>query len=187
MTKRLLAMTKRLPVIGGGIAAVILAAALFLFVGLPGGGGESPAEPGAEGEVADEEAAAAEDGFVPIRVDGKLGPHVTLDDRVFTLMSPIDAPRYVKLRVVLEFETDDAAWFELAGEALEEEIEAFRAELPVALIEDAITTTVSSKSAADISSPAGKDALREEIRAAVAALLPDEHVRRVLFTNFITQ
>lgn len=180
-------MKKRLPLIGGGIGAVIVAAALFLFVGLPGGSDGSPVEPGAEGEAADEEAIAEEDAFVPVHVDGKLGPYVTLDDRVFTLISPVEAPRYLKLRVVLEFETDDEAWFELAGEALEEEIEAFRSALPVALIEDAITTTVSGKSIADISSPAGKDTLREEIRVAVAALLPDEHVRRVLFTNFITQ
>ncbi len=176
-------MNKRMLMIGGAVGALVVVAALFFFV-MPGG---SSADADAEGVEAAEEEAAAEDEFVPVHVEGRIGPYLTLDDRVFTLVSSVDAPRYVKLRVVLEFETDDEAWFELAGEALEEELEAFREEMPIFLIEDAITSTVSVKTVEDISSAEGKDALREEIREAIAALLPEAHIYRVLFTNFITQ
>ena len=106
---------------------------------------------------------------------------------MFTLLSSADQPRYLKLQIVLEFETEDAGWFELSGHDLELRLEEFAEEIPVPLIEDVVTTTVSAKSAEDLSSPAGKDALRAEIREAVRALLPEPHVRRVLFTNFITQ
>lgn len=176
-------MNKRMLMIAGPVGVIVIAAVLFFVVGLPGGG----ADAAVEGEEAVEAEAPPEDEFVPFHVEGKLGPHLQLTDRVFTLISSIETPRYVKLRVVLEFETDDESWFELSGEALEEELAAFSEEMPVLLIEDAITSAVSAKTVADISTPAGKEALREDIRAAIAALLPNEHIYRVLFTNFITQ
>ncbi|MEX2446397.1 MAG: flagellar basal body-associated FliL family protein [Dehalococcoidia bacterium] len=55
------------------------------------------------------------------------------------------------------------------------------------LIEDAVTTVVSGHTAAEISTPGGKEALKAEIRAAVAELITEPRVTRVLFTNFITQ
>lgn len=169
----------KLVLVGGGLGAVVvLAAVYFLFLG------SSSAPPDAEAAA---EAEAEAEAIVPVRVAGKLGPHVTLQDRVFTLVSPPEAARYAKLEIVIEFETDDPTWFEISGEALVKRLEAFEEELPIVLIEDAITTTVSAKSADDIASIAGKEVLREEIRQAVSALLPEPQVRRVLFTNFITQ
>lgn len=183
-------MLKKLVMIGGGVGALVVVALLFfVFVGMPGGG-EVPedGEAGADGETAHEEAAEGEgEAFIPFRIPGRLGPYLTLEDRVFTLVSPPDAPRYVKLQVVLEFETEDEEWFHLTGEALEEELEEIREELPVYLLEDAVTSVVSSKTIADISSPQGKDELREELHAVVTALLPEQHLGRVMFTNFITQ
>jgi hypothetical protein len=55
------------------------------------------------------------------------------------------------------------------------------------LIEDAVTTIVSAKTAEEISSPQGKEALKEEIRVAVGEILEHHQVTRVLFVNFITQ
>lgn len=178
-------MNKRLLMIGAPVGGLVVAAALFFFVGLPGGSAEPLLDENGEPIVEVEE--PAEDEFVAIHVEGKLGPHLKMADRVFTLLSAVDTPRYLKLQVVLEFETDDESWFELAGEALEEALEAFHEEMPVFLIEDAITSAVSAKTVLDISTPEGKNQLREEIRLAIAALLPEEHIRRVLFTNFITQ
>lgn len=162
--------------IGLGVAAAV-GAGVFFFV-LPSSG--SANEEG-EGEVVAEP--------TPVHVEGKLGPHIVLDNRVFTLMGPSEAPRYAKIQVVVEFETIDPTWFELAGEALEERLHEFSEEIGTGrqLLEDAITTIVSGKSFSDVSTTAGKDALREEIRAAVAALIEEPAVRRVLFTNFITQ
>ncbi len=166
-------LKKLLPLALGGVAIAAAAAAAFLFLG-PGG-----SEAVEEGEAAEEPPT--------VQVAGKLGPHITLGDRVFTLLSPVDSPRYAKLQIVLEFETEDPTWFELSGEALQRRLEEFREEIPVALLEDAITSAVSSKTAEDLATAQGKDGLREEIRVAVDALLPEPHVRRVLFTSFITQ
>lgn len=180
-------MKKKL-MIAGPVLALVLGV-LFFVVGLPGGSAEVLLDE--NGEVIEVEAThedeEAEEEFVAVHVEGKLGPHVLLSDRVFTLISPIETPRYVKLQVVLVFETDDESWFELAGEALEERLEEFHEEMPLLLLEDAVTSTVSAKSVADISTPAGKEQLRAEILAAIKELLPEEHIYRVLFTNFITQ
>ena len=162
---------------GGLVVAAVAAAAMFLFMGLSG----------SDGSTADGEEQAAPEEITPVHVEGKLGPHITLDDRVFALVSSVEAPRYVKLRIVLEFETEDPSWFELSGEALVLRLEEFAEEVPIVLIEDAITTTVSRKSADDLASPEGRETLRQEIRDAVTAMLGEPPVRRVLFTNFVTQ
>lgn len=166
-------LKKLLPLALGGVAIAAAAAAAFLFLG-PGG------SEAVEEEAAEQEAAT-------VHVAGKLGPHITLEDRVFTLLSPVDSPRYAKLQIVLEFETEDPTWFEISGEALEQRLEEFREEIPVVLLEDAITSAVSGKTVEDLATAQGKDGLREEIRTAVNALIPESHVRRVLFTSFITQ
>lgn len=159
--------------IGGLLAGAGLAVGLVMFLGI-GGSSATPAE-GALVEP------------TPVHVEGRLGPHVTLPDRVFTLADPAASPRYAKLEIVLEFETTDPTWFDLTGEALELRIEHLEEELPMALIQDAITTAVSKHTADELMSPEGKDALRDEIHEVVAGLLPEPHIRRVLFTNFITQ
>ncbi len=172
--------SKSIPLPGRGLAIGAVMAVMLAAVLLSGGcGGAEPAAEDGE-QVAVSEPAA-------VHVEGKLGPHVRLDDRVFTLISSVTAPRYAKLEIVLEFETDDPTWFEIAGHELELRLDEFAEEIPIVLIEDAITTAVSSKSADELASPEGKEVLREEIRRAVAELLPEPLVRRVLFTKFITQ
>lgn len=46
----------------------------------------------------------------PVNVAGKLGPHITLSDRVFNLLPQPGSPNYVKLQTVIEFETLDPRW-----------------------------------------------------------------------------
>ena len=166
-------LKKPLPLALGGVAIAAVAAAAFLFLGSGGS------------DAVEDEAAAEEPATV--QVAGKLGPHITLADRVFTLLSPVDSPRYAKLQIVLEFATEDPTWFEISGDVLEHRLEEFREEIPVALLEDAVTGAVSGKTAEDLATPQGKDELRAEIRTAVGALIPEPHVRRVLFTSFVTQ
>ena len=55
------------------------------------------------------------------------------------------------------------------------------------LIEDAITTIVSAKTLAEVSTPEGKEKLRSEIVHAIHELIPHPHVKRVLFIDFVTQ
>lgn len=46
-----------------------------------------------------------------VSVPGKLGPHITLSDRVFNLIQePGQQPVYLKLQAVIEFETQDLRW-----------------------------------------------------------------------------
>ena len=81
--------------IAGVVSGVAVALALFVFV-FNGGSNSGPAQP-----------AAAP---TPVQVNGKLGPHITLADRVFNLQSAPTAPVYLKLQTIVEFETTSAAW-----------------------------------------------------------------------------
>jgi regulator of extracellular matrix RemA (YlzA/DUF370 family) len=83
--------------IGGALAGVVVMALVYTFV--LSGGSSTAAEPTPEPTV--------------IPAGGKLGPRITLQDRVFNLVSPASAPVYVKLQTVIEFETTDARWGEV--------------------------------------------------------------------------
>ena len=187
-------MNKKTLVFAGGglLVALLVAAALYMFV-LGGGGAEEAAALG----VPTPEPTA-------VVVEGKLGPHITLDDRVYTLRSSEDNPRYVKLEIVIEFETFEEEWadvlhgcvFASEGEEVgpckaqeNELLKEFEEEIGTgrALIEDAVTSIVSSKSYADVSTYEGTEELRMEILHAVEELIHEPHVTRVLFLEFLTQ
>ncbi|MEX1022281.1 MAG: flagellar basal body-associated FliL family protein [Dehalococcoidia bacterium] len=203
--------------IGGAVAGVAVAFAAFTFF-LGGGAQEVEAAPT---EV--------------VRVAGKLGPHITLGDRVFNLLPEPGTPAvYLKLQTVIEFETTDPRWEHVlhgcgaddhgarldvgrsealasaapgglaapargpaAGGASGDPCEAELVGLMAAfehrigtgrsLIEDAVTTIVTGHTPSEIATPAGKEALKAEIKAAVQRLFDEQRVSRVLFLNFITQ
>ena len=171
--------------LGGLIAVAALGGAAYFFVLSPSGDAEAEGEPTPGAAV---------------QVDGRLGPRVTLESRVFNLLAqPGEKQTYLKLETVIEFETSEEAWADVmlgcpsnphdCGPAEQALLEEFTHHIGsgVTLIEDAITTIVSSKSLVELSTPEGKEALREEIRAAVEHLIPHPHVHRVLFTDFVTQ
>lgn len=126
----------------------------------------------------------------PVHVEGRLGPHIVLKERVFNLAnSPGGGKHFLKLATTIEFETTDAEWYKLAGEPLVAALEEFdHDEIGSGrlIIEDIITTLVSGRRVEDLATAEGKDLLREEILAAVAEQIPHPHVHRVLFTSFIT-
>jgi len=197
--------------VAGVLVGVGVAFGVFFFVL---GGGDEHAEAVAEPKV--------------VEFGGKLGPHITLEDRVFNLQGS-GAPVYLKVQTIIEFETTEAAWAKFAKTCvavvpLGPRSEAMVSAVPFAgpmdveapeegaalppcaaaeqklleefnhhigtgrqLIEDAITTIISRHTAADVSTPEGKDALKAEIRDAVERLIHEPKVTRVLFTNFITQ
>jgi len=202
--------------IGGVVAGVAVMAILYTFV-LGGGGSTAAAVPTPEPTV--------------IPAGGKLGPRLTLQDRVFNLVSPASAPVYAKIQTVIEFETTDLRWAEVFGNcgghgraielppvravsarpgalpsapapetasgpsvspcvALEAELlHEFEEEIGTGLqlIEDAVTIIISSKRPEAVATTEGKEALKEEIKHEVEALIHHPHVSRVLFLNFITQ
>lgn len=82
--------------VGGAGLAIVIAAGLFFTVF--SGGGEVDLE--AEVEVEPK----------PVQVEGKLGPHIVLEDRVFNLLSTGSAPVFLKLETLIEFETYDERW-----------------------------------------------------------------------------
>ncbi|MEX2376015.1 MAG: flagellar basal body-associated FliL family protein [Dehalococcoidia bacterium] len=201
---------------GGAVAGIAVAFAAFMF--LFGGNEEAEAAQPTE----------------PVNIAGKLGPHITLSDRVFNLLPEPGAPNYVKLQTVIEFETLDPRWDHVlhgcgkdhaAGPASSDLrtsvllvsaapgsarpapaaaggpavdpcdaeqaalLSAFQHEIStgIQVIEDAVTTIVTGRTASEIATPEGKAALREEIKAAVDSLIGEPGVYRVLFLNFITQ
>jgi hypothetical protein len=186
--------TKVLMIAGGGLLAGIgVAAALYMFVLGGGGDGEALAlstEPTPEP--------------TPVVVEGKLGPHIVLEDRVYTLRSPAEDPRYVRLQIVIEFETFAEEWEHVLHgcvfvaeegdvspcKALENELlHEFEEEIGTgkALIEDAITSVVSAKSYEDLATFEGREELRAEILHSVGELIHEPKVTRVLFLEFLTQ
>jgi len=201
---------------GGAVAGIAVAFTAFMF--LFSGGEEAEAATPTE----------------PVNVAGKLGPHITLSDRVFNLLPEPGAPNYVKLQTIIEFATLDPRWehvlhgcgkghtavppssdlrasalmvsavpgsvhpapSDAGGPAVDpcdsEQaalMSAFQHEIGtgIQVIEDAVTTIVTGHTASEIATPEGKAALREEIKAAVDALIGEPEVYRVLFLNFITQ
>lgn len=202
--------------VGGAVAGIAVAFALFTFV--LGGSGE--AAPTVEPTV--------------VSVPGKLGPHITLADRVFNLSTDGGSQIYLKLQTVIEFETKDAAWahvltgcgvsaphgadlrragdlmvssvpgghgaprvVEAAGAAedpcvAEEKhlLAEFEKEIGTGrqLLEDAITTIVTAHTPAELGTTEGKEALKAEILHAAEEIFHGEpRPTRVLFLNFITQ
>lgn len=138
----------------------------------------------------------------PVNVAGKLGPHITFPSRVLNLRSePGKSPVYLKLETLIEFETTSKDWAHVLHGCVaeggaspckaEEEtlLHEFEEEIGSGrkLIDDAITTIVSAKTLAEVSTPDGKERLRAEILQAVHELIPEPHVKRVLFTDFVTQ
>ena len=83
--------------IGGALIGVVVMAVVYTF--FLSGGSSSAAAPTAVPTV--------------IPAGGKLGPRLTLEDRVFNLVSPATAPVYAKIQTVIEFETTDARWGEV--------------------------------------------------------------------------
>ena len=171
--------------LGGLLAVAAIGGAAYFFVLSPSGDAEAGGEPTPGPSV---------------QVDGRLGPRITLESRVFNLLAaPGEKQTYLKLETVIEFETADVAWADVMlgcpsdphGCAAAEEtlLEEFDHHIGsgMTLIEDAVTSIVSSKSLSEVATPEGKEALREEIREAVERLIPHPHVHRVLFTDFVTQ
>lgn len=83
--------------IGGVAAGIVVMAVVYTF--FLSGGSTAAELPVAEPTV--------------IHGEGKLGPRLTLADRVFNLVSPASLPVYAKIQTVIEFETTDLRWAEV--------------------------------------------------------------------------
>lgn len=126
----------------------------------------------------------------PVHVEGKLGPHIQLKDRVFNLANSAGgAKHFLKLETTIEFETTDPKYYKLVGKPLEAKLEEFNKDeigSSRQIIEDIVTTIVSGRKLEDISTAAGKDELRQALLEAIAEKIHEPVVAGVYFTSFIT-
>lgn len=148
-----------------GVALVVLAgggtAALLMF---GGGGKKAEAAEGKDGE-----------GKHGGPGDGKPGESlVSFDTFVVNLADP-KGDRFLKatLRAVL---SDP----EVAAELQKDELTRTR-------VRDRIISVLTSKSFEEISSPGGKDSLRQQLLREINQSLPDDVVSEVLFVEFVVQ
>lgn len=97
--------------------------------------------------------------------------------------------RYLKISVALEFAPHDVEFYTLAGEERIAALTAFGEEMnsKKPIIDDLLNTLLSSKTFDQIYTVEGKEALRQDIVARVNALLPNEILMYVYFTEFVVQ
>ena len=116
------------------------------------------------------------------------GPTFTMEASVYNLSTPPQQKqRYLKLAVTLEFEAEDAAFFDLEGEPLKLELFSEEIEPKHPIIADAVGTIVAGKSLDDIATVAGREALRAELLERIGELVHEPHLINVYFTEFVFQ
>jgi flagellar FliL protein len=116
------------------------------------------------------------------------GPMYVLKDQVVNLADP-SGRRYLKIGLSIEFSTG-AAEFKKASpderKAKQAEFDkALEPEVP--LINDAIISLLSARSPADLSTPEGKERLKNDIKDALNRILGGDQVSNVYFTQFVMQ
>jgi len=111
-----------------------------------------------------------------------------LPERVVNLA---DTPgyRYLKIQVTLAFADSAHRQGELQGDALAARQAAFKTQIdPYApAMEDFEITTLTSKTAAQLLTPQGKDALRAELLDGLRKQVPTPTLEAVYFTEFVIQ
>lgn len=97
--------------------------------------------------------------------------------------------RYLKISIVLEFAPQEAEFYALEGEEHTAAVTAFVEEMgnEKPILDDLLNTMLSSKMFDEIYTVEGKELLRQDIIQRTNALLPNEHLMYVYFTEFVVQ
>ncbi len=118
-------------------------------------------------------------------------PHLDVTGRVFNLAGGAGSFKYLKLSVEIQFVDEKGAFAKAKGDALSKLEAGFVADHPgtLAAFNDILTTSVSSKTAGDLATPAGKEALRQELITKFNAALAgsQERVSYIIFNDFVMQ
>ncbi len=116
------------------------------------------------------------------------GIPLSLGERIVNLADP-GGYRYLKTEIVLELTVEKVDTSKLSAEQIKAEQQKLDAELdPVKpKIQDVLTTVLSSKTVAEVSSAEGKEALKRELAQRIQPLLEHEHVIGVYFAQFVIQ
>lgn len=153
----------------GILVLLIVAVVVLVFIFL--GGKEQPPAEGEGGHQTTKEAPAHASGGA--RSDfAKMGPTFAIAEPFVVNLMGQNGRRYLKASVVLE----------LSAPELQKEIDT---KLP--LIKDRIGQILSSKTFEEISTPKGKDKLKEEILQEINSFMVDGYIKSVLFPEFIIQ
>ncbi len=109
-----------------------------------------------------------------------------MKERVFNLADN-GGLQYAKLELALEFDVPDAKG--LKGEAYKKRQDEFVKEMAGRrpLMEDILTTTVSTKSSDQLVQQEGKEKLREELKARLGEAAGEFKLMNVYYTQFIIQ
>ncbi len=129
---------------------------------------------------------------LPLEIPEHANPGHTyhLESTVYNLLTPLaQQPRYLKLGVTFEFETEDVAFYFLEGEALEVALEHFSEELgpKVPIISDAVSALVAAKTLEEISSVNGRASLKTELQTIVAEIVGEPHLTNIFFPEYLFQ
>jgi flagellar protein FliL len=158
--------------------------------------GENTSASGEQTQTADAGSEVSMENLLP-------GQGISLDTgtKIVNLAEP-GGRKFIRTNVVLEFAPNDPVFLETAeaesggGEGEASAVsprDAYQAQFltelegKLPMINDAIISLLSSKTFVDVSTEEGKNALRDEIMAAVNSRLPEYHVFNVYFTEFVMQ
>lgn len=106
----------------------------------------------------------------------ELGPTYTMQTRVVNLADP-GAGRYLKVTVVLAFSPTQDSQAAVTKKLTERET----------VMQDLLTTLLSSKSSEDLSTPTGKSDLKKAIMQQFGTVLNDLHLVDIYFPEFVMQ
>lgn len=118
----------------------------------------------------------------------KRGIPISLGERVVNLADP-GGFRYLKAEVVVELAVEGVDPEKLNPEELKREQEALSAEFQPwqPQIQDTLTMVLTSKTVADVSTPEGKEALKQELKDRLQPLFHDHEIKAVYLAQFVIQ
>jgi flagellar FliL protein len=124
----------------------------------------------------------------PTEVVEKRGVPVSLGERVVNLADP-GGFRYLKVEIVLSLTGEDLDASGLAGEKLVEEQHKLENDLAAVKpeIQDILTTVLTSKTVADVSTADGKAAVKVELMTRLAPLFHELEIADIYFAQFLIQ
>ncbi len=190
------ALSRRTLIIIVGVVAwlvviyIVLGATVFAKKA-PAAGEAAPAASAAPVQAAAVPASAPAPGSVPVTLGPKAlpAPELVLKDRVVNLNNTTGF-KYAKMTLAVIFADEGGTFAKAKGDAQAKLQTAFAADNAGTLdaFNDIVTTTVSAKTASELASPQGKEALRQDLIAKFnQALAGHGKVTWIDFTDFVMQ
>ncbi|MDI3340341.1 MAG: flagellar basal body-associated FliL family protein [Sphaerobacter sp.] len=119
---------------------------------------------------------------------GDIGVPISLGERVVNLADP-GGFRYLKVEIVVSVQVPGVVGPELSSEKLEAERSKLDAQMESIKprIQDALTSVLTSKTVAELSTPEGKETLRQELIERLQPLLGQRQITGLYFAQFVIQ